>query len=371
MRIENRNNNLNFGYKAAVDIGASVAGGSFKMKFYNQGIVIDEFSKHLSPGGVKNSTEFVGKIADTISFMTGMAKNALDALPSELEKKFEELYVFICGRPTKVAENDFFIRKIRNIKALETDDGLENVDFSILKERFPETKINIFNDMTGAACAGINRVKPENLSNSSMFITTGGGCGTSFINKINIDGKDYLKVSQSHIGRRLMHGEAIEEYGASVPALIRNYLSKQNVSEETVKELLSIGDARVALNGSPVLAQKFGLKKSLAGTNFALKRFTDALAQAVKIRLNEGEKLDTVLLSGSLLSGINDYLLKNSKTALPELLSKKIGKKCPEIKLIEGIKDNVEGAMFLENKSTFTDTFMEDNLQLLSLYIKQ
>ena len=371
MKINKQNNNINFGYKAAVDIGASVAGGSFKMKLYNQGIVIDEFSKHLSPGGVKNSQEFVQKIADTVSFMKNMAKNALDALPSELEKKLEELYVFICGRPTKVGENDFFIRKIRNIKGFETGDGLENVDFSILKERFPNTKINIFNDMTGAACAGINRIKPENLSNSSMFITTGGGCGTSFINKINIDGEDYIKVAQSHIGRRLIHGEAIEEYGASVSALIKNYLSKQNVSDETLKELLAIGDARVALNESPVLAQKFNLKKSLAGTDFALERFTDALVQAVKIKLNEGEKLDTVLLSGSLLSGINDYLLKNTKTALTELLSKKIGSKCPEIKLIEGIKDNVEGAMFLENKFTFTNTFMEDNIQLLSLYIKQ
>jgi len=371
MLIDNRNNNINFGYKIAVDIGASVAGGSFKIKLYNNGNVIDEFSKHLSPGGVKNSQEFVTRIADSIAFMQNMAKNAIESLPTALERSLEDINIFICGRPEKAGENLYSIKRIRNIKSLNTGESLANVDFSPLDKRFGGTKIQVFNDMIGAVCAGLNRISADKVKDSSMFITTGGGCGVSYIKKVKIDGDNYLQVTESRDGRRLIHGEPLEVYGASVSALIRNFLSKQDVSQETVQELLKVGDARIALNESPVLAQKHNLAISKEGTKFALTRFIDSVSECIKLKCQDGEDLQAVMLSGKLMSGINDFLLRNADTDLRRVISSKLGKYNPEIRIIEGIKDNVEGAMFLENKSTFTKMSMERDLPVLSLLIKQ
>ena len=91
MEISRNNRNIHFGYKTAIDIGASVAGGSFKIKLFNKGTIIDEFSKRLSPGGVKSSEEFIERISDSIDFAIKMAKNATETLLTENDRQLESI----------------------------------------------------------------------------------------------------------------------------------------------------------------------------------------------------------------------------------------------------------------------------------------
>ncbi|MCM1338132.1 MAG: hypothetical protein NC191_00490 [Muribaculaceae bacterium] len=371
MQISPKSNNLNFGYKAAIDIGASVSGGSFKIKLFNNGLIIDEFSKHLSPGGVKSSNEFIERITDSIDFAAKMAKNATEKLSDTKERKLESINIFIAGRPEKQNENSYIINRIRNIRSTETGESLKDVDFTSLSAKF-DSSVYVFNDMIGAACAGLQRQPME--GNSAMFITTGGGFGVSHIKKIKLDGKDFFQITESRDGRQLLEGKPLEEYGASVPALIKNYFKHQNISESTVQELVDIGDARVVLHENPTLINKYGLDISPKNTLFALKRYIEAISHAIKLRAEEG--LDTVLMSGNLISGINEYLMRNSKmfgkqyTDLEKLISERISKPI-KIHIIEGIKDNCDGAMFLENKVTKTQMSQERGLPVMSLLVRK
>lgn len=377
LRINNTGGNkVNFGYKIAVDIGASVAGGSFKLKLYNKGLIIDEFSKHLSPGGVKSSDEFIHRISDSIKFAQEMSKNATDRLADPAARKLEAIDIFTTGRPEKIDEDNYKIKRIRTIKSLETGKSLENIDFSPLKTRF-NTKVHVFNDMLGAACAGLNKTKPD--GNSTMFITTGGGFGVSHIKKVKLNGENYLQITESRDGRRLIDGQPLEEYGASVPALIKNFLSKQDVTEQTVQELVNIGDARIVLNGNQELAQKYSLKDLPDATKYALDRYIDAISEGIKLKMPDG--LDNVLMSGKLISGIDDFLLKNSQiynkqytslsNEITARLQTKVNKnKLPHIRIVNDIKDNSEGALFLEDKKIITRMTQERDLPVMSLFVK-
>ena len=370
MEISRNKRNINFGYKAAIDIGASVAGGSFKIKLFNKGSIIDEFSKNLSPGGVKSSEEFIGRISDSIHFATSMAKNATEKLPTKNERQLEAINIFIAGRPEKHGENSYIINRIRNIRSIDTRESLANIDFTNLGNTF-NSKVYVFNDMIGAACAGLQKQPFED--NSAMFITTGGGFGVSHIKKVKLDGQDFFFFIESRDGRQLLDGQPLEEYGASVPALIKNFLSKLNVSDKTVKELVAIGDARIARNENPELIKKYNLPISLEGAKFAINRYIDAVAQAIRLKLPEG--LDTVLMSGKLISGINDFLIHNSRlfekqhTNLERVIQERVSSPV-KVHIISGIKDNCDGAVFLENKVTKTKMNQERGLPVMSLYVK-
>lgn len=376
LKINNSRNNVNFGYKIAVDIGASVAGGSFKLKLYDKGIIIDEFSKHLSPGGVKNSEEFISRISDSIKFAKQMSKNATGSLPDPAARKLEAIDIFTTGRPEKIDEDNYKIKRIRTIKSIETGKSLEDIDFSPLKSTF-NTTVHVFNDMLGAALAGLNRTKPN--GNSTMFITTGGGFGVSHIKKVKLNGENYLQITESRDGRRLINGQPLEEYGASVPALIKNYLSKQDVSTQTTQELVNIGDARIVLNGNTGLARKYNLKINPDATKYALDRYIDALSKGIRLKMTDG--LDTVLMSGKLISGIDDFLVQNSqiynkthtnlsKEITERLQTKLKNSKLPEIRIVSGIKDNCEGALYLEDKKLITRMTQERDLPVMSLFVK-
>ncbi len=376
LRTNNQGRNVNFGYKIAVDIGASVAGGSFKLKLYDKGIIIDEFSKHLSPGGVKSSDEFIKRISDSIKFAQNMAKNATDRLPDPAARQLEAIDIFTTGRPEKIGENEYKIKRIRTIKSIETGESIEDVNFSPLKNTF-KTTVHVFNDMIGAACAVLNKTKLD--GDSTMFITTGGGFGVSHINKVKLNGENYLQITESRDGRRLIHGQALEEYGGSVPALIKNFLSKQNVSPQTIQELTNIGDARIVLNGNKELAQKYNLKNKPEATKFALDRYITALADGIRQKMPDG--LDSVLMSGKLISGIDDFLIQNSQMynktftnlsqEITEKLQPQIEKgKLPSIRIVNNIKDNSEGALYLENKKISTQMTQERDLPVMSLFVK-
>ncbi len=376
LRINNNGNNVNFGYKIAVDIGASVAGGSFKLKLYDKGMIIDEFSKHLSPGGVKSSDEFISRISDSIKFAQNMSKNATDRLPNPASRKLEAIDIFTTGRPEKIDESQYKIKRIRTIRSIETGESLENVDFSPLKTTF-NTTVHVFNDMLGAACAVLNKTKLS--GDSTMFITTGGGFGVSHIKKVKLNGENHLQITESRDGRRLIDGQALEEYGASVPALIRNFLTVQNKPAQTIQELINIGDARILFGGNPELARKYNLKPEPEATKFALDRYIDAISEGIRLKMPDG--LDTVLMSGKLISGIDEFLMQNSQiynkthtnlsSEITERLQAKVGKdKLPEIRIVSNIKDNSEGALYLEDKKITTQMTQERDLPVMSLFVK-
>ena len=127
------------------------------------------------------------------------------------------------------------------------------------------------------------------------------------------------------------------------------------------------------MNNSPELISKYNLKNAPQNTIFALNRYIDAISQAIKSRLNEG--LDTVFMTGKLISGINDYLIKNSQifkkeyTNLEKIIQERVSNPI-KIHIIDGIKDNCDGAMFLENKITKTKISQERGLPVMSLLVK-
>lgn len=91
--------------------------------------------------------------------------------------------------------------------------------------------------------------------------------------------------------------------------------------------------------------------------------------------------LDNVLMSGKLISGIDDFLLKNSQiynkqytslsNEITARLQTKVNKnKLPHIRIVNDIKDNSEGALFLEDKKIITRMTQERDLPVMSLFVK-
>lgn len=366
---------------AYYDLGASDRYcATFKEAIIDKGIVIFRDSQKLCPKGINGPKHFVRRIASKI-------KHAQKILAKTTGKKLEEIIIFTTGRPVPTKGGSFEIERMRTI--LDHDGhSLEHVKFSYLQKKFPHIKINVFNDMIGASCAVVNRLKPEAIPNNGLVITTGGGFGTSYFKKVAKDGAEYIKISESRDGRREIGNEALEDYGAAVPSLIRNFCKALKMSDKSVEKAIKDGDARIVTMESPEFIDKNNFEPELMqkASKKAINKYSEAIAHCIKLKtVDDGEELNHVYLSGRLIDGIDRYIKGNPQIWNKEELSlEKLIKsylnadagaanidKVNNVKfsIISDIKDNTEGGVFLESKKFVVEKEKERNQNIVSILV--
>lgn len=366
---------------AYYDLGASDRFcGNGKRAITNLGKVIFHDSAKLCPDGINNSKHLVRRICKKL-------QEAQKILFKMTGQKLEEIIIFTTGRPVPTKGGSFEIEKMRTI--LDHDGhSLEHVKFSYLQKKFPHVKINVFNDMIGASCAVVNRLKPEEIPNNGLVITTGGGFGTSYFKKVVKDGAEYIKISESRDGRREIGNEALEDYGAAVPSLIRNFCKGLKMNDKSIEKAIKDGDARIVTKESPEFISKNNFEPELMNkaSKKAINKYAEAIAHCVKLKtVDDGEELNHVFLSGRLIDGIDRYIKGNPQIWKKEELSlEKLIKsylnadaeaanadKVNNVKfsIISDIKDNTEGGLFLENKNFIVAKEKERNQNIVSILV--
>lgn len=364
-----------------IDIGASDRYcATFKRAITDKGKVIFHDSEKLCPKGINSSKHFVRRIIKKI-------KNAQELLAKATNEKLEEIIIFTTGRPAPTKGGSFEIEKMRTI--LDHDGhSLEHVKFSQIQKKFPHVKINVFNDMIGAACSVVNRLKPEDIPNNGLVITTGGGFGTSYFKKINIDGVPYIKIAESRDGRREIGKTAMEDYGAAVPSLIRNFCKALKMNNKSIEKAIKDGDARMVTmeNQAFIDNNNFEPESLNKAAKKAISKYAEAIAHCVKLKtVDDGGELNQVFLSGRLIDGLDRYVKANpqiwnkKELSLEKLIKSYLtadagpanADKVKNIKfsIISDIKDNTEGGVFLEGKKFIVGKEKERNQNIVSVSV--
>lgn len=375
--------------QGSLDVGTSaIKNATVKAMASQASEIIYRESDLLCKNGIKNGKEIVSNLGD-------WAQKVKDAYEATGEK-LKELIIFTSGRPrpVKTAKGKTYI--VKRFSTLEQTNGEypKNVNYAPLLKRFPDVKIEIFNDMIGAASAIARKVGFNEMPNKSLVMTTGGGCGTSYVEKTNIDGIPHLKISESRDGKRLLNknGEdiAIESYGSSVKALIRNFCKDLGLDDIKTKEYIDSADARIVTsekaefiegnNFSPEILNKASQK--------AIDKYAEGIAHCVKLKIvDDAEKLDQVFLSGRLIDGLNKFIEKNpqlwesKELSLEKLIKKHLTENAGKeyfdkiedmkISIISDIKDNTEGSLFLEGKNYKTEKEEERGKRIISVYVPE
>lgn len=375
-------NKFNVKFEAVyIDIGSSDRYcATVKRAITDKGKVILHDSEKLCPEGINSSKHFVRRIIRKII-------KAQEFLAKTSSQKLEEVIIFTTGRPVPTKGGSFEIEKMRTI--LDHDGhSLEHVKFSHLQKKFPHVKINVFNDMIGASCAVVNRLKPEEIPNNGLVITTGGGFGTSYFKKVVQDGAEYIKISESRDGRRGINKTALEDYGAAVPSLIRNFCTSLKMNKKSIEKAIKDGDARIVTmqNQSFIDSHNFEPELLNIASKKAINKYAKAIARCIKLKtVDDGAELNHVFLSGKLIDGIDNYIKRNpqiwnkNELSLEKLIKSYLTSdagvanvdKVKNIKfsIISDIKDNTEGGVFLEGKNIIVGKEKERNQNIVSVLV--
>lgn len=383
--IQNQRSNINF-KQLHLDIGSSNPYcATVKRMVYHSGDIIDRQSGLLCPEGIKNEKSFVNRFVKLI-------KEGKKLYEENTKQKLKEVIIFTTGRPRPVKTEDIITYNVKKYSTIFKEDktNLENVDFSPLTKKFKDVKISIFNDMHGAISAIISKLPKEEIPENGMVITTGGGFGTGYFKKIDVNGVEHIKTIESRDGNRLINKNGndikLEIYGASVRALIRNFCTELGFDEQQIQKYIAASDAKIVTLGNPDFIQENNLSSDSIkkASKTALDKYSEAIAHCVKLKVvDDNDKLDKIFLSGKLVDGLDNFIKENSNLwnkkdfSLEKLIKNflyndagDINKsKIDDIKfsVISDIKDNTEGGIFLENRKYNVETLQERGKDVISI----
>ncbi len=369
------------GIKASMDVGSSdKICGTAKEKLYDRDYsVLLHDSGKLCPDGIKNSQDLVEHLAEKFENCMAFAKKA--------GKKINELIIFTTGRPRLQEDGSYKIARFTTLFA-KNGEELNNVDYSQFKYRFHGVKVSIFNDMLGAMSAVLQKIKPSEIPDSGLVITTGGGFGTGYFKKINSNGHSLLKLSESRDGRRPIHGTTMEEYGNSIRAYIRNFCSELGMDEQKIMHYINKGDGSFVTWKNPEFFKENPISQEVMSraSKKSIDRYAEGIAHCVKLKIvDDGGSLNQVFLSGRLVDGINNFIENHSEIwGKQELNLEKLIKSNLEndvgaenlakvkdfkVSITSGISDNTEGATFLLGKKYKVRNEQERGQDIVSIYV--
>ncbi len=346
----NRKNNVNFGHKITLDIGASDPRGSCKVScesdnseelFHEKKFVNDKIT------GFKDSDDFLGKVSKIVN-------QANDKAVAEFKKqgkapeKLSALALFVPGE----VRNNVAIR-LANIRD-KSNEGLEGINFESLRSSLNNISSNLkIKSLKDLAGAGLSLA--EKFSHSPDYagkfkrnfygvgVMTGGGFGS--VNMKVHDGSD-LVVETSESSHDLAidkNGEVkrLGVIGATVKGIIGNYAESLGITDKNDKNILiKTGNARLATQKNIKLDSekdkkaislltskglydfeaikdgKTNLKvkdvnKFAAARRAAIAQYADAVAQHAITKINENA--DVLVLTGPLALGLSNTIQQNKE----------------------------------------------------------
>jgi len=357
------NNKLGFGYNVFYDTGASREGGSIKISLRSSkdNAELKKMDDTVCEGGIKNSATYVEGIASHIAQTIEKSKPEIEKLEGQ-DRFLEGIVGFVPGQTLR-GEKGFYAPILANINDTNKK-ALRNVDYSPIDSYLKQKNIEFAtkplvhvetNDMMGGIL-GIAK-QHKDLMKDGLFgalFMTGGGFGVSYLEVVNIDGKDYLhaKACESGHNRTSIDSEIYEKGAASVPALIGNFCEELGLKKDSYATvaLQDIGNARLVTqhsfdmeNTSEFYAprkkfddksqaqvledtgmfdiSKKGEKVSVAlkpnenlapATDRAVDKYVNSIAHLAHIKANEG--YNKIFLANDLAVGLDKHLSAKGET---------------------------------------------------------
>lgn len=329
--------NISFGHKIIIDSGASRPHhGSLKLSILSDETNAEIYSYNgvLCPEGFKKDEDYIQGFARQIADSFEKSADKIKRLsPADRELTGVVIYA-----PGAIVNN--FNAVLTNLKKLGTNEPLKNIDY----EKIPPIIRNLLaakggkvsdgfklmatNDMIGAG-ASISQQLAKNPNfkegYSAAYLMAGGGLG---VGQIEHNGENVL-IKASESGHISVFGQnkSLEEYGASVRALIRNFAQEAGLKSEDTEKLVKLGNAKII---QPVIVAdseheiqtltESGLFDSVAKNSFKLKgiseevrrkasvaaiqKFIEAVSILGANKVNEG--VNTVILTGPLTKGVEE-----------------------------------------------------------------
>lgn len=390
--------NISFGHKIIIDSGASKPShGSLKLSILSDETNAEIYSYNgvLCPEGFRRDEDYIEGFARQIA--DSFEKSA-DKI-SKLSPADRDLTGVVIYAPGAIVNN--FNAVITNLKKLGTNEAIKNIDYNkisaVLRNLLAAKggklsdgfRLMATNDMIGAgASIAQHLVKKGDFQEgySAAYLMSGGGLG---VGQIEHNGEDVL-IKSSESGHISVFGtnKSLEEYGASVRALINNFAKEAGLRSEDSAKLVKLGNAKIiqpvviassaqeakALSESglfdTVAENKFklrGISDEVHGrASFAaIQKFIEAISIIGANKVNEG--VNAVVLTGPLSRGIEEAIgrqsalfgNKNLNTLLMEKITSLLddmGKNVAKIydfKLITDIdvpSNNIGGSLVLQGR---------------------
>lgn len=248
--LVSRGNNakLGFGYKLAVDSGASdTRRGSLKITMFSddgEKLIssnrLKGFPTNVCPNGIMSSSDYLNGLKNRIKDFINNEKIKDKISRQEGDGNLlKGIALFVPG-----ATVNNIAKILPNLKDKDNN-PLRDVDFKDIKKINKDTDINVLalNDMAGAAAFAAKRLKSLYNGLKAAVCMTGGGCGVASIKVVN--GETIVVTTELGHVRGLNNRKSVEKEGASVPAMINNYAESLSLSENDKKKLLGVGNAKV------------------------------------------------------------------------------------------------------------------------------
>lgn len=390
--------NISFGHKIIIDSGASKPHhGSLKLSILSDETNAEIYSYNgvLCPEGFKKDADYIQGFARQIADSFEKAGDKIKRLsPADRELTGVVIYA-----PGAIINN--FNAILTNLKKLGTNEPLKNIDYEkilpILRNLLSAKggkvsdgfKLMATNDMIGAGASIAQHLakKPDFIEGySAAYLMAGGGLG---VGQIEHNGENIL-IKASESGHISVFGtnKSLEEYGASVRALIKNFAKEAGLNNQDTEKLVKLGNAKiiqpVIIASSEQEAKSLvesGLFEAVGRNGFKLKgvsaevqrkasfaaiqKFIESIAILGANKVNEG--VNSVILTGPLAKGVDEAIRKQAalfkNKNLNTLLTEKItsllddmGKnvaKLYKFNLITNIEvpsNNVGGSLLLQGK---------------------
>lgn len=374
-------NQVDFKSLGGFDVGSSKRlTGTITGALIDEGEFVLKESGKVCPDGIQSSSHFVTSILNRVEELKR-------ASVEKLGEKVDEVIIFTTGRPRKAVDGHYEVKKFSTLYDKDNN-CLEHVDYTPVQKALPETKLVILNDMHGAVSAILDKMPIEEIPESGMVVKTGGGFGTGYFKKVQVNGVPHVKISESRDGRREIRGVAMEDYGCNVKSFIRNFCEGVGMDEETIQTYIKKGDTRfVTGEDSEFLANnKYSSDLMEKASRKAVSKYAEGIANCIKLKMfDDGEELNQVFLSGKWSAGIDNFVVKNSELwgtehlNLPRLIKSYIIKnagtenmsriKNLKVSIVSDIKDNTEGAPFLYKKDYKIENELERGRDIVSVYV--
>lgn len=390
--------NISFGHKIIIDSGASKPNhGSLKLSILSDETNAEIYSYNgvLCPDGFKKDEDYI----------QGFARQIADSFEKSADKIMRlspadrELTGVVIYAPGAIVNN--FNAVLTNLKKIGTNEPLRNIDYNKIPAFLrnllaakggkvsQDFKIMATNDMIGAgASIAQHLVKTSNFQEgySAAYLMAGGGLG---VGQIEHNGEDVL-IKASESGHISVFGtnKSLEEYGASVRALIHNFAQEAGLRSEDTEKLVKLGNAKIiqptiiaSSEQEAKALSESGLFDTVAKNSFklrgisdevqgrasfaAIQKFIESISILGANKVAEG--VNSVILTGPLAKGVEEAIgkqaalfgNKNLNTLLMEKITSLLddmGKnvaKLYDFKLITDIEvpsNNVGGSLVLQGK---------------------